>query len=322
MLCQDQEWPTVTASSALNPSQHQAQDIFIASFMRVFSPGSIWRGYNSNGWCIFSRPPVQGQSLRAHLQRVTGEKDELSGANASIKTTPNTLQQRLFEERELLLQEANSFCCSRLRACSVHTGEISQGSWGHGRQDDLTPPNTMSGSSPRPKGGAILPILRKFLSYFPSQHYLRTSFQCFLFPPTIHWAQHAAIDSVGLPNTTAEVGEFHQQRNIFTLIYSTLQTFGKRINTPCTYWALHTARAQSRESHQHSSEHKWLITQPKGKLNGRFTHSASTAEESLATSPSATPSSSSATNNTPASAEGLQLASFCHKPGLDLSNIS
>lgn len=174
----------------------------------------------------------------------------------------------------------------------------------------------MSGSSPRPKGGAISQILRKFLSYFPSQHYLWTSFQCFLLPPTIHWAQHAAIGSVGLPNTTAEVGEFQQQRNIFTLIYSTLQTFGKRINAPCIYWALHTARARSRESHQHSSEHKWLITQPKRKLNRSFTRSASTAEESLATSPSATPSSSSTTNTKPASAEGLQLASFCHKPGL------
>lgn len=175
----------------------------------------------------------------------------------------------------------------------------------------------MAGSSLRLKGGAILPILRKFLSYFPSQHYLCISFQCLLFPPTIHWIGYRLCRSAKYNSRSRWISPAKKH------LYTHLQHFANLWQKDkCFLYisSLHTARARSRESHQHSSEHKWLITQPKGEPNRSFTHSASTAEEFLATSPSATPSSSSATNTKLARAEGLQLASFCHKPGPWLEN--
>lgn len=64
-----------------------------------------------------------------------------------------------------MLQEANSFCCSGLGACSVLPGEISRESGGHGREQDLTRPNAMAGSSPDQKVGQYLPCSEN--SLFP-----------------------------------------------------------------------------------------------------------------------------------------------------------
>lgn len=119
----------------------------------------------------------------------------------------------------------------------------------------------MAGSRPRPKGThpQKIPIL------FPISALPLDCFSMFSVP------SHNSLNTTCCyrlcrPAKYDSRSEFHQQRNIFTLIYSTLQTFGKNINVPCTYQALHTAQAWCRESHQHSSEHKRLTTQPKGKM--------------------------------------------------------
>lgn len=196
--------------------------------------------------------------------------------------------------------------------------ELSQRSWGHGREH-----NTTVGRSLRPKGGAIPPCPQEIPIVFHILALTSDFSQCSLFPSTIHCAHSAAIGFVGLPNTTPEVGRFHQQINIFILIYNTLQPFGKRITAQCTYQALCTARAQSREQHQHLSEHKWLIMWPNGKLNRSFTLSASTAEKSLATSPSATPFSSRATNSKPLPAlRACSWQVFATNWASDLSNTA
>lgn len=77
---------------------------------------------------VYSAGHQSGASLRADLQKVTGEEDDLSAANQSKQ--PQALSSRDFLRigSSCLLQAANSFGCSGLRACSVLTGEISQGS--------------------------------------------------------------------------------------------------------------------------------------------------------------------------------------------------
>lgn len=64
VLCQDHQSlsSSDSAASALNPSQQQAWDIFMASFVRVFFTRQCLKRVQLSVWCVFSRTPVRGQS--------------------------------------------------------------------------------------------------------------------------------------------------------------------------------------------------------------------------------------------------------------------
>lgn len=70
-----------------------------------------------NVWCVYSSPHIQGRSLIADLQKVTGEEDDMSGAHQSK-------QLRALYRRDFL-RRGNS-CCRKQTVFAVVVSGLAQ----------------------------------------------------------------------------------------------------------------------------------------------------------------------------------------------------